>query len=377
MSSPAAFWRWLDRLFCDPVPAARLGAVRALLCAVALYDVLLYAPVVFMDAANVSSGIAGRPWTPIYLFQVLGVPPIGSEAAELAWTIAVIALTGGILGIASRLSCAIGALAFFYWTGLAYSFGKPHHDKVALAFGMAALPFARVGLGCSVDALVVRWLWRRRDLPASPAVVTTSALPIRITQFTIALGYAGAGFGKLILGGLDWFNGYTLQGIMLGHDGDWSRAVGSSVALCQFQSIGTVFVQATFPLVIFWPRARWFYLPAVTAFHLMTWKTMDTGPYMRLWLLLWVFTPLERVPLLFWHMLRRRPLIGGLLAVAAAAYLALVAYVANNVVPWWALLALFAVVALAIARSGNSPDQPPGPERRNVEGGLADPAREP
>lgn len=305
-----------DAFFHAPVPAARLGALRALVCTVALYDVLLYAGVVLGDAANVSAGAAGRPWAPLYLFQVLGVRPIGSDAAQVLQVVAVVSLTCGALGLASRLSCAVGAVAFYAWTGFAYSFGKPHHDKVALAFALAALPFARVGAAVSLDAVLRRW--RRR--PAEPPLV--SGMPIVLTQVTLAIGYCGAGLAKVVLGGPEWFNGYTLQGIMLGHDGEWSRAFAGSVLACQLQSIGVVLVQVAFPLVFVWPRSRWFFLPAAMAFHLMTWMTMDTGPYLRVWMLLFAFVPMERIPEALLRWLR-----GGWLS-AAVALLAIACFAA-------------------------------------------------
>lgn len=337
-------WAHGMRWFHVEVPAVRLGAFRALVCAVALYDVLLYSGLVLTDAAAVSDQGPLRPWTPIYLFQLLGLEPIGLAAAQQVQTVVLVALTAGALGLCSRLSCAIGALGFLYWTGLAYSFGKPHHDKVALAFAVSALPFARIGAAVSLDAVLRRWRGRA-------PVVSVTAMPIRITQFTLAMGYFGAGAGKLLLGGPEWFNGYTLQGIMLGHDGDWSRFFAASVFGCQLQSIGVVAVQVLFPLVFVWPRLRWFFLPAATVFHLMTWKTMDTGPYMRLWLLLFAFVPLERIPTALARSLRRGPLVAALVGLPVLAYGALVFVVANHVVPAWALLGVVALLLAAIARA--------------------------
>lgn len=308
--------RW-EAFWFEPVPATRLGAFRALVCAVALYDVLLYAPVVLADAAAVRDGVVGRPWQPLLFMELLGLRPIDLATARWLQTTAIVALGLGALGVLSRLSCAVGALAFLYWTGLAYSFGKPHHDKVALSFALAALPFARVGLAVSVDALVAdRWRARRGRLqgPSRP-LPTVAAAPLRLTQVTIALGYFGAGMAKLLLGGPDWFNGYTLQGIMLGHDAVLSRTMAQSVLLCQLQSVGLVSVQVAFPAVLRWPRLGWLLLPAATGFHLMTWLTMDTGPYLRLWLLLFVFVPMERIPAAMRRWLRG----GGLPAVLAAA----------------------------------------------------------
>lgn len=338
-------WLCFERWVMPSLPAARLGAVRAMVCLVALYDVMLYSRVVFADAAVITEGGDGRPWTPLFFVQVLGLQPIGTDSALLVYRVAIVSLLMGAMGVFSRWSCAVGAVAFYYWTGLAYSFGKPHHDKVALAFAMAVLPFARVGAGLSMDA----WVRRRmgRKVPREHYV---RGMPIRILQATLVLGYCGAGLSKLILGGLDWFNGYTLQGIMLGHDSYWSWDVGQSPLLCQLQSIGVVTVQACFPLVLLWRPSRWFFLPMATGFHLMTWMTMDTGPYMRVWLLLPVFVHMERIPA--W--LRQRlagPVIPALFVAAlVVTYLALVGGVAARAVPMWGLLGCAGVLLFAFVR---------------------------
>jgi hypothetical protein len=360
-------WLALQRTFAPPVPALRLGAFRAIVCLIAIYDVMLWSHAVFVDAAEVSAGGASRPWTPIYLMQVLGARPLNLEEARLLFWVALTALGCGALGLMSRLSCAVAAIAFYWWSGLAYSFGKPHHDKVALALTLASLPFARTGAALSLDAL-----WRRRRLRPQVAAHYVRGTPIRVAQVTLAIGYCGAGLSKLLLGGLTWFNGYTLQGIMLGHDGYLSRVVGQSPWLCQIQSVGVVAVQVLFPLVLFWPRLRWFFLPAAMGFHLMTWLTMDTGPYMRVWLMLFAFVSLERVPAALHRWLRS----GGAPAIATVVgcggLAALVGYVAAHVIPvgwlvalamvllagfWWHVASALRLASRSASRSAGSMDE--------------------
>lgn len=326
-------WIGFEKLMAPRLPAARLGAFRAIVCLVALYDLMLWSNAVLVTATAVSEGNVTRPWTPIFLFQVLGVQPIGREAAELLYLVGVCALLCGAVGLFSRLSCLVAAVVFYWWSGLAYSWGKPHHDKVALAITLAALPFARVGAAFAVDAL-----WRRRSRRRDRQRHTVRGMPIRLAQVTLAFGYGGAGMAKLILGGPEWFNGYTLQGIMLGHDSYLSRWVGDSPTLCQLQSIGVVFVQAAFPVVLFWVRARWFFLPMATFFHLMTWMTMDTGPYMRVWLMLFAFVALEKVPGALVAALRRGAWSAVLTVLGVSALAALVGFVASQAIAVPALL---------------------------------------
>lgn len=340
------FWLSFRRWLAAQVPARRLGAFRAVVCLIVLYDVMLWRTAVFTDAAAVSAGTQTRPWTPIYLFQLLGIEPIGTETANVLFVVLLVSLLLGVLGVCSRVAVAIACVAFYLWAGFPYSFGKPHHDKVALALTMAALPFARIGAGFSIDAL-----WRRRwPRPAAREPERSVAgTPIRFAQLTLALGYCGAGLAKVVLGGPQWFNGYTLQGIMLGHQGYLSRVVGDSPLLCQLQSVGVVSVQVLFPVVLVWPAARWFFLPAALSFHLMTWMTMDTGPYMSVWLMLWAFVPLERVPRAVLRGLRGGAVRAAGTALGCAALGALIGYVASTTISPWLVIAFALLVVGAFA----------------------------
>jgi predicted DCC family thiol-disulfide oxidoreductase YuxK len=342
--TPGAAW---DRFWFAPIPLARLGSWRALVCAVALYDVLLYAGTVLRDARLVDAGSTDRSWNPIYLFDLLGVQPIGVATAQLVLGAAIVTLALGAVGLWSRTCCLLGGLLFVYWTGLAYSFGKPHHDKIALTFALLALPWSPAGARISVDAILAAFRRARRGEPEPPADRTTAAAPLRLAQVTIAIGYCAAGLSKLWLGGLAWFNGYTLQGILLAHDNGAARWFASSVAWCRFQSVGLVVTQAAFPLLFVLPKLRWFFLPSATLFHLVTWVTMDTGAYMRLWLLLAAFLPLEAVPAIVRGWLRSGALRAIPAALLALGLPALVVYVVLPVVPVQALAIGIGPLALA------------------------------
>lgn len=282
--------RWHGFWFA-PAPLERLAIFRILVLSLALWDLNMYGITAFADAAAVDAGTIQKVWRPIYLFEVLGLEPAGLGTARLVFTVGWISMACGILGLFSRTACAVAAVVVIYWTGLVYSFGKPHHDKVALAFAVMALPLAPVGACLSVDSL----LRRVRGLRRTATTHELAGVPIRLTQITITIGYCFAGWTKMAVSGLSWLNGYSLMGILTVHDNEWSAFLCQDVWLCQVLSLGAILVQGTFFMVLVWPASRWFYLPSVIAFHVMTWKAMDTGPYMTLWFLLVCFLPLERV----------------------------------------------------------------------------------
>jgi hypothetical protein len=282
--------RWNAFWFAE-VPLLRLGLFRIAVFTLALSDVVAYSRTALADASALSAGTLSKVWNPIYAFEVLGLQPIGIDTARVLQAVTVIVILLALLGVATRVTALSAALLAIYWTALVYSFGKVHHDKVALAFTLLALALSPCGARLSIDALVNRA--RGKGLPVHSPF---AGLPMRVAQVTIAIGYCASGLTKLRYGGLQWMNGYTLMYYLMQYDTAGSRFLSQRIELCQALSILTVVVQTSFPLVFFWPRSLWFYLPSAVAFHLATWWAMDTGPYITLWLLLAAFLPLERIP---------------------------------------------------------------------------------
>jgi len=330
-----------ERFWFAPSSQLRLDAFRLVVLATAVYATFQFRPGIYPQEHALAGGYLDRGFRPIYAFELLDLPPLAPADAPLVLRVLVGALLAGILGVATRLSCAVAAVLGIYWIGMAYSFGKPHHDCVALAFALASLPFAPVGRRLALDA----WWRRRRTGTRPPERAPWAAMPLRLTQLTLAIGYFFAGASKLAIGGLEWVNGYTLQGILLEFDAPWSWLLRDSRTACALGSAGVVLVQITFPIVLVLPRLVRVYIPASVLFHLIAWKTIETSPFLTLWLLLCCFVPLERVPTwLRVGSLERRA--GRGLALFAAALL--VGRLYFGLLPSGSLLVAAAVVAVLI-----------------------------
>lgn len=337
--------RWDDFWF-GRSSLARLAAFRIVLLVTALYAVFkfratLYAP--------------GSGWHPIFALHLLGVGRPSAETVQVVEVALLAAIALGLVGLFTRAACAVVAVLLLLWIGAAYSIREPHHDCIALAFGLAALPFAPVGARLSLDAALER---RRRaargeDPRRLPARAELAALPLRVTQVTVALGYFASGATKLAVSGPEWANGYTLQAIMLQFHSPLTDLVVHSVPLCAALSIATLAVQTGFPLVFVLPASRWVLLPGAVAFHLATWQTMATGPFVTLWFTLAAFLPLERAPLALRRTMGRaappwptaRRVAWGLLWTGGAA---LVLGTLTRFVPPLALIALVPVGAAVV-----------------------------
>ncbi len=333
-----------DRYWFRDGSLVRLAVFRILVMALCLVDLYAYAATNLVDAQAVTDGTISKPWNPIYLFEILNLGPIGIEVATAIYWIAAIALFCGMIGLRARFMCLVGGLLCIYWTGLTYSYSKPHHEKIALAFVLLSLPWSPIGERLSIDA----WIKRRRGV-APPEMSPLARFPFRIVQLTIAIGYGFAGWTKLAMRGFDWANGYTLMGILIRYNNEWSSFVTQNVALSQFLSWGALIVQGTFPLILLFPRLRWFYLPSAVLFHVLTWRTMDTGPYMTLWFLLIAYLPLEQVPTWMWAQIRTGIAWRAVASIATVALpTTLVLYVFTLYFTPWFLLLVLPILAFAM-----------------------------
>ncbi|MCI0585531.1 MAG: HTTM domain-containing protein [Planctomycetes bacterium] len=298
-----------DRFWFGEAPLLRLALFRIVVLATALWGLRYYGAAVEQHARGEAAAFLHRPWRPIYLFEALGIGPIGPDAFGIVSTILFVALGLGILGLFTRLSCLAAALLTFYWVGTFYSYGKPHHDFVALAFALFALPFAPVGARLSLGSALARWRRAGRGgVPeGKPEVGPWAGLPLRVTQVTLAVGYFFSGATKLVQAGGEWINGYTLQGMMLEFDAPWTPFFAQHRVPLVLISAGILLLQTTFPLVLAFPRLRWVYLPSAALFHVVAWKTMSTGPFVTLWFTFACFLELERVPGFLGRLLRTGP----------------------------------------------------------------------
>lgn len=281
-----------NRFWFAETPLARLAAWRILLVYLCFHDFWAYSYMIWRNADS-----PGASWRPLYIFEVLGVGPVDLATAQVLFVVFCVACVFAWIGLFTRTACFVMGLLALYWTAQVYSFGKAHHDKVAFAFALMALPLAPCGARFSVDAWLRTRRRRARGLPDYESETHPLAgFPLRVTQVSIAFGYFFSGMSKLVLIGPSWANGWTLQGIMVSFDGEYTHLLVPSVTMCLVLSVLTLVVQTAFPLVFFWKASRWFFLPIAAGFHIVAWKTMETGPYMTLWLLLLCFLPLEKLP---------------------------------------------------------------------------------
>ncbi len=343
-----------ERLWFGAAPLVRLDAFRIVALTMALYALRFHRKgLVQVDAAN---EFVSRRFVPVYFLELLGVGPMSPEVARTLYVVLFTLVVLGLVGLFTRVVCALVAAGMLFWVGTAYSYGQPHHEYGVLAFALCALPFGPVGARLSLDAVLRRRRAAARTpgapLPTAPELGEGACLPLRFVQVTLGLSYLFAGLSKLAIGGSEWLNGYTLQGFMLEFDAALTDAIAANLPLLRAMSWGVIGIQVFSFVAVLWRPARWVFVPAIVALHLGSRYTMDTGSFFGLWAFQAAFVDWERVP----DFLARRALRGTL--VKRVVWIVLVALTALGLValylekgpagvPWLFLpLALAGVLAL-------------------------------
>jgi hypothetical protein len=128
--------------------------------------------------------------------------------------------------------------------------------------------------------------------------------PLALLQLLVASPYFFAGYGKLYYTGIQWASWENIRNHLLAFTQDGFFTVytrlGSWLAahplLCGIIGVGTMIFELSFILSVFFPRLRWFYLPAALAFHAGILLSMNVY---------WLYWPLLAV-LIDWDAVRDR-----------------------------------------------------------------------
>ncbi|MEK6651136.1 MAG: HTTM domain-containing protein [Bacteroidota bacterium] len=149
----------------------------------------------------------------------LVVPPLGWEwavgllphdptTANLLAAIFGVTCTAALVGFRTQWSAAATAVLGVAVMGIPQFYGKIDHYHHFLWFA-ALLAIAPSGDAWSVDA----WL-RRRSGATAGGTSRRFALPLRYAMVLMGLMYFFAGVWKLIIGGIEWATGETMQTIL-------------------------------------------------------------------------------------------------------------------------------------------------------------------
>ena len=211
------------------------------------------------------------------------------------------------LGFITRPSLALHAILSGILVAHSYSYGEKHHTEAIYTLFLFCMALAPCNRAYSVDA----WLAAKRikgDLAQAGwgprALFRNAYWPILVAQILLCSAYFMAGLCKMKIGGLDWFNGDTLQGYIFedviryeerypGRELPVGQWVCRQRWLCVLASYGTVIYEVAFPIVLFIPRLAPLFVAGGIALHVGIDLSMSAAFYQYLVLYMTWF-PWER-----------------------------------------------------------------------------------
>lgn len=303
--------RW-DSYWFAPGPVLDLAIVRILL--VGLWQIVLFWPNALMPQPVYETfgsllALPESSYAPLPVFRLVTLPLGAGYRPTLAHLELALALTKtvgffALLGLFTRASLGLYLLGLLFMIGHHYSYGDYHHVETIPLMTLAVLAASPSGAALSIDA----WLRRRRarepaapsgrrvlsldawfrrvrgatPSPAPPLLERASRLatwPRTLMAWMFSIVYLSAALCKLLGGGLDWMNGFTLQASMLQAALFWDvplgRALaGNHVAMHALTWV-TILFEGTFFLVLLRPRLAPLYAIAGALFHVGIQLTMN------------------------------------------------------------------------------------------------------
>jgi hypothetical protein len=240
-----------ERWIFAPECARRLAGVRIALCLLLVYRL----------TARDYDAFAARhvhflPHFYMDLFAHMPSPDLASELQALGIAAALLAA----LGVALRITLPVAFSCALILDGILNSAGRVLVRDALLMLCLILIIAAGRAAG---DA----WAVGATNRTAAGA---RYGWPIRTAMLVIALAYFFAAFQKWRYSGISWVTSDNLRWILYAqpHPNGLALFVADRPLLAHLLAAGTLLLETCFPLILFVPALRWFFIPAAVAMHI-------------------------------------------------------------------------------------------------------------
>ncbi len=204
-------------------------------------------------------------YKPILPYRLLHLPLPGSSMLLALYGLMLFSALACVMNFRVRLFFPVMFILFIYLQGIFYCFEKTDHGYVTFTYVGFSLLFL-VASPKKGQAVMGKW-------------------PVVLGQVLVSLVYFQAGLEKLLVSGFTWASGETFQNYLLAHPTDWGLWIAESDVLCAVLSCLTLLFQLTFPIVLFQPKLKWYYLSYGIVFHFGTTFLMGISTYLNPWIM--------------------------------------------------------------------------------------------
>jgi hypothetical protein len=229
----------------------RLAAVRIGICAL----VALRLAIGEYDRAR-------HAFQPHFYMDVFHRMP-SPDVVTMLQVFGIVAALVAMLGLALRFSLPLALVCSLLLEGMRNSDGR-------VIVGDALLMLCVLVLVASGEAAGDAWSIRRASRGSRSAPRSARyGWPTRTAMIVCALAYFFAGVQKWRYSGLPWVTSDNLRWILdaQSHPDGLAQFIADRPLLAHVFAGGALLMETTFPLVLFLPRLRWLFIPALIAMH--------------------------------------------------------------------------------------------------------------
>ena len=245
----------MEAAFFAPAGPRLLSATRVILAAQALWIVLSRPALPLLERwpdvfwSGLEPGLSAR-----FLYA-----PLGPVLTWVRYGALVAVLLAALIGLWPRISSAIAAVLLYQLAPLEEILaGMPHTSFGGLTtptIGLFLVAFAEAPAPDATPSPEWRW-------------------PVALTRLVFAFSYLSPLLAKLRFAGPAWFTADNVRAWIMVNEpltrAPLGPAVAASDALCWAVALGTLALEASFPLAVFSRRASRVLVPLAAAFHVGT-----------------------------------------------------------------------------------------------------------
>lgn len=247
-------------------PTRRLGAVRMLVGAYAVADLLVHASWIASAAAPAVLH------APFGLLRLLPVPRLDAAALGTLWASSLLLGTAVVVGWRARPAALALAVTYGWWLAEHWSYGVPNHGRTAIVAALVVLAACPATLSWSLDARRCR----RRGAPAPPESSHVAGWAIEVIAVQLTFLYICSGIFKLVRVGPGWWHGGAIEtGIVL-FGPQWSVELASEYTdALHLLALVALLWELSAPLLLVRGRCRRGYATTAIVFHLTVLSVMN------------------------------------------------------------------------------------------------------
>ncbi|MDN5859486.1 MAG: HTTM domain-containing protein [Pseudonocardia sp.] len=241
------------------VPVRRLAAVRIVVAAYTVVDLLVYRSWIASAAAP---DVLHEPFG---LLRVLHAPRLDTAPLAALWGTSVLLGIVVLVGWHARPAAFTLALTYGWWLGEHWAYGVPNHGRTVIVVALVVLSTSPSGLRWSLDARRSR----RRGTPEPPATSRSAGWAIEVVALQLTFLYFCSAVFKLVYAGPGWWHGGAIEAGIVLVGPQWSLELASDhLGVLHALALGALLWELAAPLLLVRGRCRRGYAMTAILFHL-------------------------------------------------------------------------------------------------------------